>query len=220
MRDYALLTLDCQCASMYGNEVAACYFGNTQSMSIVSALMGLLFLSRPGIAALPAHTQVAPVAPIPAYTATLTAYNAVPAQTDGNPSETASGLYANPETIAARSQDFAKELPFGTIIELDGPAGSSDTCGLKVVRPIIGYRIIADTMNARYTKYVDVLFGTNENYILMDGRTLNASDILGVCTDVTIKVVGHIDFATQAVPKTQKELAAFVRTQSGGVALR
>jgi hypothetical protein len=38
---------------------------------------------------------------VPGYNVTLTAYNAVAAQTDDSPFETASGAYSNPEVIAA-----------------------------------------------------------------------------------------------------------------------
>ena len=60
--------------------------------------MGFLLLSS-GAAAMPARAA-APT--LPSYTVTLTAYNAVPAQTDSNPLETASGAYSNPEVVAAR----------------------------------------------------------------------------------------------------------------------
>lgn len=142
-------------------------------------------------------------------TVTLTAYNAVPGQTDENPFETASGAYSNPEIVAARSQDFAKELPFGTIIELDGSTISSgETCGFGVVAPLIGYRVIEDTMNARYTSRVDVLFDTKEDYKSADGDARNAAEVLGICKGVTVRVVGHVDI--NHLPKTQAELAMLV----------
>jgi len=177
-------------------------------MTILGALMGFLLFSG-GTMALPAHAQ-APLAPVqPSYTVALTAYNAVPSQTDESPFETASGAYSNPEIIAARSQDLAKELPFGTIIELDGSQESSDgTCGFGVVASRIGYRVIEDTMNAKFTKRIDILLDTKADYATADKGMKNAAQVLGICKDITIRVVGHVDI--NRIPKTQAELAAFV----------
>ncbi|HUY62642.1 MAG TPA: hypothetical protein VMV50_02545 [Candidatus Paceibacterota bacterium] len=141
----------------------------------------------------------------------MTGYNAVPAQTDGSPLMTASGAYSNPEVVAARSQDLAKELPFGTVIEILGPAEKGSTCGYGVVAPVIGYRVIADTMNKRYTDRIDVLFSTKANYVMANGTEKNAATILGVCDGVAIRVVGHIDLTHPGnLPKTQADLAALV----------
>lgn len=153
---------------------------------------------------------------VPMYAVTLTAYNAVPEQTDGDPLVTASGAFSNPEVVAARSQDLADELPFGTIIEIDGPSVSNNSCGYNIVSPIIGYRVIADTMNARYTDRIDVLFSTKSNYIMADGRVKNAGQVLGICSGATIRVVGHIDIKNpNKLPKTQAELAVIVVGGSG-----
>jgi len=176
-------------------------------MTILGALVGFLLLSGG------AHMPEQPVV-LPTYTVTLTAYNAVPGQTDETPFETASGAYSNPEIVAARSQDLAAELPFGTIIELDGPAKAEDTCGFGVVASKIGYRVIEDTMNAKFTDRVDVLFDTRADYATMDKGMKNAAQVLGICSGVTIRVVGHID--GNRLPKTQAELAALVK---GGAAL-
>ena len=62
-------------------------------MTILGALMGFLLFSAATTAA-PAQAA-APT--LPSYPVTLTAYNAVPEQTDSNPFETASGAYSNPE---------------------------------------------------------------------------------------------------------------------------
>ncbi|OYV63811.1 MAG: hypothetical protein B7X03_00015 [Parcubacteria group bacterium 21-58-10] len=165
--------------------------------------MGFLLLSG---GAAPAYAAV-PV--VPSYTVTLTAYNAVPAQTDSSPLETASGAYSNPEVVAARSPDLAGTLPFGTIIEIDGSSASStDTCGYDVVAPHIGYRVIADTMNAHYTDRVDVLLPTNADYTTADKGKRNAAQVLGVCSGVTVRVVGYV--AINRIPKTQAALAALV----------
>ena len=173
--------------------------------------MGFLLLSG-GAHGLPAAGPA-----MPEYLVTLTAYNAVPAQTDGNPLETASGAYSNPEVVAARSQDLAAELPFGTIIELDAPADEQGSCGYGVVAARIGYRVVADTMNARYTDRVDVLFDTKKEYATADKGMKNAAEILGICGGVTIRVVGHVNI--NRIPKTQAELAKLVGGGADALAL-
>jgi len=179
--------------------------------------MGFLLLSG-GAVALPAHAM-APEAPaLPAYAVTLTAYNAVPEQTDDDPLITASGAYSNPEVVAARSRDLAGKLPFGTIIEIAGPSVPNDSCGYNVVAPIIGYRVIADTMNARYADRIDILFSTESNYVMKDGREKNAGTILGICNGASVRVVGHVGI--NHVPKTQAELAAIVNDADKNIALK
>lgn len=171
--------------------------------------MGILLLSG-AVTTGPAQAN-APLRNVPTYSVAMTGYNAVPAQTDGDPFTTASGAYSNPEVVAARSQDLGDELPFGTIIEVDGPAQKGGTCGYGAVSDTIGYRVIADTMNVKFTDRVDVLFGTKDNYLLPDGRTMNAANLLGVCDGVTIKVVGRIDLTNpKNLPKTQGDLAELV----------
>lgn len=145
---------------------------------------------------------------LPGYSVTLTAYNAVAAQTDSSPFETASGAYSNPEVVAARSADLADELPFGTIIAVDGPVGEKGNCGYNAVAPLIGYRVIEDSMNPRYTHRIDVLFDTKDNFIRTDGTEMNAANVLGICKQVGIRVVGHVDI--NHIPETQRELASLV----------
>lgn len=184
--------------------------------------MGFFLLSGATLAIpSPAGAPLAPQLPaLPSYAVTLTAYNAVPEQTDSDPLVTASGAYSNPEIVAARSQDLAKELPFGTIIEIDGPATAGNSCGFGIVEPIIGYRIIADTMNARYTSRIDVLFHTESNYTLAGGKVKNAGMVLGICNGATVRVVGFVNLKDQKrLPKTQVELAALVRGVSKTIAL-
>ena len=179
-------------------------------MPILGALVGFFVFSGTALAVPTAVS--APAAPItPAYTVALTGYNAVPAQTDGNPLVTASGAYSNPEVVAARSQDLGEELPFGTVIAIDGPADAQNNCGFGVVGDTIGYRVIADTMNQKFTDRVDVLFPK------ADTRANNRAVVLGVCNDVTIRVVGHVDI--NHMPKTQAELAAIIAGKDG-VALK
>lgn len=155
--------------------------------------------------------QAVPV--IPSHAVTVTAYNAVPGQTDDTPLETASGAYSNPEVVAARSGNLAEAMPFGTIIELDGSTISSGgTCGFKAVSSRIGYRVIADTMSARYSDRIDVLFDAEADHERADGSTMNAANVLGVCKGVTARVVGHVDI--NRIPKTQAGLAALVEKGS------
>ena len=183
-------------------------------MITLGALMGFLLLSGGAYTSVPAPLAQKSVS-VSSHTVTLTAYNAVPEQTDSDPFETASGAYSNPEVVAARSQDLAKKLPFGTIIEIDGTDAAKKNCGYDIVAPIIGYRVIADTMNPRYTDRIDILFSTESNYARENGDTKNAGLILGICSGVTVRVVGHV--AINHIPKTQIELAKIVR--GGGVDL-
>ena len=185
--------------------------------------MGFSLLLGPMTFSVGNATAPKPAAPVRGValdrTVTVTAYNAVPGQTDETPFETASGAYSNPEVVAARSQDFAKELPFGTIIELDGSTITSEgTCGYGVVAPLIGYRVIEDTMNARYTSRVDILFDTKADYKSADGGARNAAEVLGICKGVTVRVVGHVDI--NHIPKTQVELARLVNGSAKALALK
>lgn len=205
-------------------------------MPLFGALMGL-FLLAGSAAGMPASrmptSTPAPQAPLslqapqavrvaPTYTLTLTAYNAVPGQTDDTPFVTASGAYTNPEVVAARSQDLRQELPFGTIIAITGPANpsASGTCGYQAVGDTIGYRVVADTMNARYTNRIDVVFGEHDRYLLPGGGTMNAASILGVCPGVEVRVVGFIDISKpKNLPKTQAEVVALVEATGQALAI-
>ncbi len=173
-----------------------------------------LFLFSGAAMAMPAPAQ-APAPVQPAYTVALTGYNAVPAQTDDDPLVTASGAYSNPEVVAARSQDLGDKLPFGTIIAIDGPAATSTTCGYNAVAPLVGYRVIEDTMNAHFSDRIDILFSTKAHYATADG-TKNASTVLGICPGATVRVVGHVDI--DHIPKTQAALASLVEGRSADLA--
>ncbi len=153
-------------------------------------------------------------------TVKLTSYNAVPSQTDGTPFETASGAYSNPEVIAARSNDLAKKLPFGTIIAIEQPRSQS-TCGYSRVESLVGYRVIADTMNPHEHNKVDVLLNQRDTVPLGKLHVpTNPSRVLGVCNNVHIRVVGYV--AVRHIPRTQKALAELVSgdTQTDTLALR
>jgi 3D (Asp-Asp-Asp) domain-containing protein len=165
---------------------------------LTSALLGLLFITGTATA----DASSTPVVAAPEYTVGMTAYNAVSSQTDGSPDITASGAYSDPDVVAARSQDLASELPFGTVIEIEAATSSPD-CGYEHVGQLIGLRVIADTMNAKMHNKVDILLPQKET--TASGKTNNPAIILGQCKDVTIKVVGHVDISN--MPQDQTELA-------------
>lgn len=141
------------------------------------------------------------------FTVKLTGYNAVPSQTDGNPFVTASGSFSNPEVVAARSGDLAKDLPFGTVIAIERAGADTPSCNYSKVQGLIGYRVIADAMNPRITNTVDVLLDQHDT-VTIDGKQVNPGKALGLCGKVTVRVVGHI--AVKDIPKTQEDLAALV----------
>ncbi|HEX5774595.1 MAG TPA: hypothetical protein VFY28_01385 [Candidatus Paceibacterota bacterium] len=135
----------------------------------------------------------------------MTSYNAVVAQTDGDPHITASGAWSNPEVVAARSRDLGAELPFGTVIKIERALADTPNCRFSSVEHLIGYRVIADTMHSRWTKKIDILLD-HKDTVTVGSREVNPSRALGVCGQVTITVVGHI--AIRDIPRTQAELAA------------
>jgi 3D (Asp-Asp-Asp) domain-containing protein len=162
-----------------------------------SALMGFLFMT--GAASADASTTP----PLPTYTVSMTAYNAVASQTDGSPNVTASGALSDPSIMAARSEDLAGDLPFGTVIAIEA-ATSSPNCGYNKVGQLIGLRVIADAMNPKMKNKVDIMFP--QKAVTPSGKTENPAITLGICKDVTIQVIGHIDPSN--MPHTQDELAA------------
>jgi len=193
--------------------------------------MGFLFL--PGSAGAPAYAETvsAPVAnageaeepskrlatsleAAQTYTVNMTAYNAVPGQTDANPFVTASGMASNPEVVAARSRDMAAELPFGTVIRIERAKKDTPSCRFSEVEHLIGYRIIADTMHQRWEKKIDILFDQHDT-VPVEGREVNPAVALGHCGDVTITVVGKVDMKDP--PATQAELAAMFANPSFAV---
>ena len=144
-----------------------------------------------------------------AYSVRLTGYNAVPAQTDSDPMTTASGAYSNPEIIAARSVDLARELPFGTVIEFVIPETSKAPCGLSSVEYLVGLRVVADSMHPRKRNQIDILFDNND-VVRLGGKRKNPAVVLGVCKGIEVRVVGYVDI--REIPKTQTELAAQIGT--------
>lgn len=197
----------------------------------VVALMGFLFL--PGSAGAPAHAEtisapvaIAGVAEEPSkrlatsqevaqtYTVSMTAYNAVPGQTDDNPFVTASGMASNVEVVAARSRDMAGELPFGTVIRVERSVKDTPSCRFSEVEHQIGYRIIADTMHQRWTHKIDIQLDHNDT-VVVEGREVNPALAMGVCNQVTVTVVGKVDMKNP--PTTQAELAAMFANPSFAV---
>jgi 3D (Asp-Asp-Asp) domain-containing protein len=179
------------------------------------ALIGAFLLTSGGPVAPVAI--VTPAVPPPTYEVKLTAYNAVAAQTDANPFVTAAGVFSNPEVVAARSQDLAGVLPFGTIISIEASATSTADCGFDAVSDQVGYRVIADTMAARKTDQVDVLLDQDQT-VRSKGIETNPSLVLGVCDGVTIRVVGHVDL--KDIPKTQADLARLVTGDTSKLAIK
>lgn len=148
------------------------------------------------------------------YVLKLTSYNAVPEQTDSTPFTTSIGAYSNPEVVAARSSDLSAKLPYGTIIAIEGPDHDSPNCHFATVSHLIGYRVIADAMDPRITKTVDILLNQDDT-VKLAGKEMNPSRALGLCKGITVHVIGRID--KKDIPKTQEDLAKIVK--SGQLAL-
>jgi hypothetical protein len=93
-----------------------------------------------------------------------------------------------------------------------GPADGSDEgpyCGYDTVSRLIGYRVIADTTNARFiSPRIDIQLDQNDK-VNVGGKLTNPSVALGACTGVQIAVVGYVDPAN--IPATQAGLAALVQ---------
>lgn len=142
------------------------------------------------------------------FTVKLTSYNALPEQTDGDPMTTASGAFSNPEVVAARSVDLKGNLPWGTVIKVSRTAKDSENCRFSQVESQIGYRVIADSMHSRKREQIDILLDQN-NTVPVHGKEINPALALGLCSDVTIEVVGHLS-SVKDIPKTQAELTALV----------
>lgn len=175
---------------------------------MITTALGLFLLSGATsantMANLPNIGQEAPKT----YSVAMTGYNAVPEQTDGEPSTTASGAFSNPDIVAARSVDLADELPFGTVIEIvPSEATSTPNCGLSNVEPFLGYRVIADAMNGRKRNQVDILFDSDVS-ARVGGKRMNPAITLGKCSNVSIRVVGHVD--VRKMPKSQIELMSAI----------
>lgn len=143
------------------------------------------------------------------FTVMITGYNAVPEQTDHDPFTTASGAFSNPEVVAAISRDLKADMPFGTVISIEASGTPSGPyCGWSIVKHLVGYRVVADTMNARHSDKIDILFAEDDMVeVRVDGgiKKVNAARALASCGGITARVVGKIDI--KDIPKTQTELA-------------
>jgi 3D (Asp-Asp-Asp) domain-containing protein len=181
-------------------------------------LTGLFVWSSFGTASVitPPSTVVEAIEPAPlavaaerSFTVMITGYNAVPEQTDHDPFTTASGAFSNPEVVAAISRDLKADMPFGTVIALEAAGKPSGPyCGWSTVEHLIGYRVVADTMNARHSDKIDILFAEDASVdVRVDGgiKKVNAARALASCGGITARVVGKISI--KDIPETQSELA-------------
>ena len=172
-----------------------------------TALMGYFILSAGTSTSFGSSAQlIAPQAPTKApLSVSMTAYNAVTEQTDGDPTTTASGAFSNPEVVAARSVDLKEQLPFGTVIQVITESSSSPMCGIGMVKEQIGYRVIADSMHPRKRNQIDLLFD-NDNKVMVGSKNMNPALVFGMCKNIRIVVVGKVDI--NRIPKTQASLRA------------
>lgn len=190
---------------------------------LVTALVGLLLF--PGAVFNRPQEQISTISsaniaeedtvPLPlistnTFVVKVTAYNAVPDQTDNTPHITASGAYANSNIVAARSRDLAKQLPFGTIIEIEPPV-LQKTCGYNSVKSQIGYRVIADTMNVDKRNQIDILLNYR-NKVSIGNTYKNPSVVFGVCRHVNIHIVGYVSISK--IPRTQSQLVHYIKTHA------
>jgi len=176
---------------------------------LTTALIGLFALSSASAINAPAEQAIE--IDYPKLTVSMTGYNAVPEQTDGDPFTTASGAFSNPEVVAARSVDLKEDLPFGTIIEVIGVnASTSPNCGFSVVEQHLGYRVIADSMHPRKRNQIDILLH-NEPTIRAAGRVVNPAVALGVCKEVEIRILGTTTIKN--IPSSQAALKRIVEEQ-------
>ena len=79
---------------------------------------------------------------------TLTTYNAVVSQCDGNPLITADGTKIDVKKLkkgtikyCAVSRDLLRYIPYGSVIHIEGH----------------GFYEVRDTMNKRFSRYIDIL---------------------------------------------------------------
>ncbi len=179
------------------------------------AIESELEASNASIALKDATVMTRPQGQTEPLTVLLTSYNAVPEQTDGNPTVTASGAWTNPEVVAARSVDLKGTLPFGTVVAIERTVADSENCHYGAVEHLIGYRVIADSMHSRKRMQVDVLLDQNDT-VAIRGKEINPSLALGMCSNVTVRVIGYIDI--DEMPATQEELRQIV--EGGSLALR
>lgn len=190
--------------------------------TITTALAGLLLLSNSSLAdaTSTSWTKVAP-AEEPTYktlTVLMSGYNALPGQTDDTPDITASGTKPVPGVTAARSQDLAGELPYGTVIEIvhTDVALSGKGCGLSVLDGVDGYRVITDAMHPRKTNQIDLVFSATRT-VQHGGRDLNRAQVFGLCDGMEIRIVGSVELKN--LPQSQSELKLAVAKSRSSLAV-
>jgi len=179
---------------------------------LTTALIGLFLLSNTASA-----SSTPAVVTGPTYTVAMTGYNAVAAQTDSDPGMTASGAPSDPSVVMARSRDLADELPYGTVVAIEPNDATSTSCGASVVGNQIGYRVVADSMNARKHNQIDIMLDSSDG-VDVGGKNTNPAVALGVCSGVKVTVVGKIDISH--MPRNQAELKKVVDQQLLAVATK
>ena len=171
---------------------------------ITSALIGLFAYVNAGAIAPATQSATAIDQPAtPTYSVSMTGYNAVPEQTDGDPHITASGAYSNPDIIVARSVDLADAFPFGTVVEITQTEANTPGCGFSMVEKYIGLRVVGDSMHSRKRNQIDILFD-NDSTVKVGNREVNPAVALGVCNKINVRAVGAIDMKN--IPRTQNQL--------------
>lgn len=170
-----------------------------------STFVLLCFLALPGLAEAQKATVV------------LTAYNAAPGQTDGDPNTNAAGTDINHRTQVAVSPDLQEKFPFGTIVKIVGPEKERPTqCGFEAVKDLVGdLRVVTDLTAPKHRKTADVLLPV-VNRVAPNGARKTASDVLGHCAQAKIIKVGYVD--VRHMPNTAAELAHLVAQQAVEVA--
>jgi 3D (Asp-Asp-Asp) domain-containing protein len=176
------------------------------STILTTALMGFFVWSGVGQTGPVTTPAIIEIPEGPSYNVWMTAYNAVPEQTDSDPFTTASGAFSNPEVVAARSVDLAGTLPFGTVIAVTR-VGASTSCGYPVASEFIGFRVIADSMHPRKRNQIDILLDHGIQ-VQVGEKTMNPAVAMGICKDVEIRVIGKID--VKNIPATQAELKTII----------
>lgn len=72
-----------------------------------------------------------------------------------------------------------------------------------MVENYVGLRVVGDSMHSRKRNQIDVLFD-NYSTVTVGKREVNPAIALGVCSNMTIRVVGSVDI--KKIPKTQNQL--------------
>jgi 3D (Asp-Asp-Asp) domain-containing protein len=92
-----------------------------------------------------------------AFLVTMTTYSPTKGQTDSSPDKTAAGFKINTKNpfihrYIGLSRDLLEDFRYGEIVILQN-AG-----------PYNGYYVVADCMNSRFVRYVDILIGNKQKH--------------------------------------------------------